>query len=172
MCQVGDAQKVNVPVEIDTIYFIHEIGDDTALRFIRFSWQVADGDNLAKYELSEERSREIESKLIELIEKEKLFLDCHLTLKQLSQKLGVNRNYISKTLSRSKYRSFYALINSYRLAYAQEMLRHYPTLKIECIAYDSGFSSARVFSQVFKREKGMSPTIFVKTLFFKRLQAN
>lgn len=67
MCQVGDAQKVNVPVEIDTICFIHEIGDDTALRFIRFSWQVAVGDNLAKYELSEEHSWEIESKLIELM---------------------------------------------------------------------------------------------------------
>lgn len=126
----------------------------------------------AKYKLSEERCQEIECKLIELIEKEKLFLDSHLTLEQLSQKLGVNRNYISKALSRSKYRSFYNLLNRYRLAYAQEILRHNPTLKIEYVAFDSGFSSAKVFSQVFKRNKGMPPSLFVKNPFFKELHAD
>lgn len=128
---------------------------------------TADDGGIIKYELSEERCKEIECKLIELIEKEKLYLDCHLTLRLLSQKLGVNRNYISKVLSHSKYRSFYALVNNYRLGYAQEALRHDPTLKIECVAFDSGFSSARVFSQVFKRYIGMTPSAFVRTLSLK-----
>lgn len=123
------------------------------------------GNNTAKYKLPEERCKEIESKLIELIEKEKLFLDSHLTLEQLSHRLGINRNYISETLSGSKHGSFYALINHYRLEYAQEMLRRDPTLKIEHVAFDSGFSSAGVLTQVFKRYRGMTPTAFVKTLY-------
>lgn len=123
------------------------------------------GNNTSKYKLSEERCKEIECKLIELIEKEKLFLDSHLTLEQLSQKLGINRNYISETLSGSKYGSFYALINHYRLEYAQELLRQDPTLKIEHVAYDSGFSSVGVLTQVFKRYRGMTPSAFAKTLF-------
>lgn len=128
--------------------------------------------NIAKYKLSEERCKEIECKLIELIEKEKLFLDSHLTLDQLSQQLSVNRNYISETLSRSKHKSFYTLINTYRLEYAQEMLRQDPTLKLEHVAYDSGFSSMNVFSQVFKRYLDISPSVFVKTLKYTQNKQN
>lgn len=125
-----------------------------------------------QYKLSEERCKEIECSLIELIEKEKLYLDCHLTLKRLSQKLGVNRNYISRALSQSKYMSFYTLINSYRLVHAQEILQHNPTLRIEYVAFDSGFSSARVFSQIFKRYKGIPPCVFVKALSSKDYTQN
>lgn len=125
---------------------------------------IGTNNNVAKYKLSEERCREIEARLIELIEKEKLFLNSHLTLDQLSQKLAVNRNYISEVIARSKYGSFYTLINTYRLAYAQEILRQNPTLKIEHVAFDSGFSSVSVFSQVFKRYQEITPSAFVKTL--------
>lgn len=122
------------------------------------------GNNVAKYKLSQERCKEIEFRLIELIEKEKLYLNCHLTLDQLSQQLGVNRNYVSETLSRSKQGSFYILVNNYRLEHAQQMLRQDPTLKLEHVAFDSGFSSMNVFSQVFKRYRGMAPSSFVKAL--------
>lgn len=114
------------------------------------------------YKLPEKRCKEIECKLIGLIEKEHLFLDSHISIAQLAQKMGINRNYISEAIARSKYGSFYSLINSYRIAYAQEMLQHDPRLKIEHVAIDSGFSSASVFSQVFKRSSGMPPSTFVK----------
>lgn len=130
------------------------------------------GNSVIKYKLSGERCKEIECKLIESIEKEKLFLDSHLTLDQLSQQLGVNRNYVSETLSRSKYGSFYTLINTYRLEYAQEMLRQDPTLKLEHVALDSGFSSMNVFSQVFKRYREMAPSAFVKTLLADKYTQN
>lgn len=121
-------------------------------------------NNVIKYKLSEKRCKEIECKLIRLIEKEKLFLDSHITIAQLAQKMGINRNYISETIVRSKHGSFYSLINSYRLTYAQEMLQQNPKLKIEHVAIDSGFSSASVFSQVFKRNSGVPPSTFVKAL--------
>lgn len=121
-------------------------------------------NNVIKYKLSEKRCKEIECKLIRLIEKEKLFLDSHITIAQLAQKMGINRNYISETIVRSKHGSFYSLINSYRLAYAQKMLQQNPKLKIEHVAIDSGFSSASVFSQVFKRNSGVPPSTFVKAL--------
>lgn len=117
-----------------------------------------------KYKLSVERYSEIESKLIELIEKEMLFLDSHLNLDQLAQKMGINRNYISEVISRSDYGSFYMLINSYRIEYAQDILRKKPTMKIKNVAYDSGFSSVSIFSQVFKRYKKITPSEFAKTL--------
>lgn len=129
-------------------------------------------NNITKYKLSEKRCREIEKKLIGLIEQEKLFLDCHLTLDQLSQHLGMNRNYLSETLSRSKEGSFYNLINNYRLKYAQQILRQDPTLKLEHVAFDSGFSSINVFSQVFKRYSKMSPSSYVKALLSEKYTQN
>lgn len=124
---------------------------------------IGSDDTATKHKLSDERCGEIECRLIELMENERLFLDSHLTLKQLSQKLGVNRNYTSEVVVRSKYGSFYTLINSYRLQYAQDMLRQNPTLRIEHVAYDSGFSSLSLFSQVFKRYRGVPPSTFIKT---------
>lgn len=121
-------------------------------------------DRANKYKLSEVRCREIEVKLFEMIEKEELFLDSHLTIDQLSQKLGVNKNYVSEVMSRSSQGSFYMVINNYRLGYAIEMLRKNPGLKIEHVALDSGFSSVSVFSQIFKRYKKISPSEFVKVL--------
>lgn len=119
-------------------------------------------ESRSNYKLSEERCREIEGRLIELIERERLFLNSHLTLEQLSIQLGVNRNYLSETISRSQYGSFYTLINTYRLEFAQQILKQNPTLKLEHVAYDSGFSSVSVFSQVFKRYIGIAPSLFVK----------
>lgn len=128
----------------------------------------ADNDNVPKYKLSDERCREIEDKLIELIEKERLFLDSHLTLDQLSQEVGINRNYLSEVIVRSKHGSFYSLINGYRIACAQGMLCQNPALKIEHVALDSGFSSVSVFSQVFKRYRGIVPSRFVKILLAEK----
>lgn len=130
---------------------------------------ISSVDNSKRYKLSEERCAEIEYKLIELMEKEKLFLDSHLTLDQLSQRLGVNRNYISEVLSRSNKESFYTLINTYRLECAKEILRQDPTLKIEHVAYDSGFSSVSAFSQVFKRYMNIAPSAFVKAVLSDKM---
>lgn len=125
---------------------------------------IETGNITSRYKLSEQRCKEIELKLLGLIETESLFRDSHLTLDQLSQKLGINRSYVSEILSRSKYGSFYTLINSYRLAYAQQKLRQDPKLKIEHVAFDSGFSSVSLFSQVFKRYNDITPGEFAKTV--------
>lgn len=117
-----------------------------------------------KYKLSEARCKTIDNQLIALMEQERPFLDSHLTLEQLALRLGVNRNYISEVISRSGRRSFYTLINSYRLEYAEGMLRRDPTLKIEHVAFDSGFSSMSLFSQLFKQHKGVPPSLFAKRI--------
>lgn len=125
------------------------------------------GRDSSKYKLTEERCKELEEKLIEMIEQEKIYLDSHLTVDQISKKLNTNRNYISEVIVRSDYGSFYTLVNFYRLKYAEEMLRRDPKIKIEHVAFDSGFSSVSVFSQVFKRYRGVSPSAFTKSLSSK-----
>lgn len=125
---------------------------------------LTDAEANSKYKLSAERCSDIERDLTEMIEGEQMFLDSHLTLDDLAHRVGVNRNYISEAISRGKHGSFYTMINFYRLQHAESMMRRDPTLKMEYIAMDSGFSSISLFSQVFKRYKGVPPSIFVNRL--------
>lgn len=125
---------------------------------------LTDSKNRSKYKLSEERCKELEQELFALIKQEKLFLDCHISVDQIAKRLNTNKNYISEIAVRSEYGSFYALINRFRLEYAEQMLRQDPSLKIEHVALDSGFSSGSVFAQVFKRYRGIPPKAFVKEL--------
>lgn len=125
---------------------------------------LTEAESNSKYKLTAERCTTIDINLTELIEREKIFLDSHLTLDNIAQRLGVNRNYLSEAISRGKHGSFYAMINFYRLQYAESMMRRDHTLKIEYIAMDSGFSSVSLFSQLFKRHYGVPPSLFVKRL--------
>lgn len=119
------------------------------------------------YKLSEGRCKELEQQLVALIKQENLFLDTHLRVDQIAKRLHTNKNYISEVTVRSEYGSFYALINTFRLEYAEEMLRQDPTLKIEHVALDAGFSSGNVFTQVFKRYRGIPPKAFIKDLLLR-----
>lgn len=118
-------------------------------------------DTTNKYRVSQERCDLIERQIIELITNEKLFLDEHLTSESISKKLGINRNYISEVIGRSKYGSFYNLVNNFRIEYACQMMKKDPNIKIGYIAIESGFSSNSIFSQTFKKHKGISPSQFL-----------
>jgi AraC-like DNA-binding protein len=61
--------------------------------------------------------------------------------------------------------SFYDLINRYRVAKAQELLRS-PTaahLNLLGVAMESGFKSKSVFNEVFKKNTGLTPSQFRST---------
>lgn len=117
--------------------------------------------SIAKHRLATDRCKAIEQMIIEKVQTEKLFLNSHLTIDILAQSLNTNKNYLSEALSRSEWGSFYSMINTMRIEYAIEKLSENVDLKIEYLAYESGFSSASVFSQVFKRYKGISPTQYM-----------
>lgn len=123
--------------------------------------ETVKNQSTTKHRLSAERCKDIERLIVETMRTEKLFLDSHLTIDAITQKLNTNKNYLSEALSRSEWGSFYSMINSMRIEYAIELLKQNPQTKIEYIAYESGFSSASIFSQVFKRYKGVSPTQYI-----------
>jgi len=75
--------------------------------------------------------------------------------------MHINRNYLSEVIARSKYQSFYKLINTMRIEHACEMLKTDSTAKLEQIAISSGFSSGSAFSQVFKRIMDISPKEYI-----------
>lgn len=115
-----------------------------------------------KHRLTEEQRKELETKMIDLIKGEKLYLEDHFTMSDLLKRMNTNKTYLSEVISHSEYGSFYQLINILRIDYACHMLEEKSSLKMEQVAIASGFSSGSAFSQVFKRIKGVSPSEFLR----------
>ncbi len=117
-----------------------------------------------KYRLSEKYCRETEQKLVEIIRSKSLYLEEHITMNDLIDIMHINRNYLSEVIARSKYQSFYKLINTMRIEHACELLKNDTTAKLEQVAIVSGFSSGSAFSQVFKRIMDVSPKEYIQQI--------
>ena len=125
----------------------------------------------SNYRLTEEVSKEMEKQLLVLLREDKIFLEKNLTMGDLAQRMNTNRNYLSEVIGRSPYKTFYHLINTFRIEYACEMISDNPMEKLEQVAIASGFTSGSAFSQVFKRIKNMPPKAFLQSLKINKKHA-
>ena len=92
------------------------------------------------------------------MEEKKPYLNPDFQLNDLRAVLPMNRTYLSQFVNSEYGCSFYMLVNRYRIAEAKRLMTEQPDLKIQDIADRCGFSSRRVFSQIFTRETGTTPT--------------
>ncbi len=115
-----------------------------------------------KNKLPIERRNRIADKLRALMKGEKLYRDPDLTLRKLSDAIGVSTHHVSETLREEIGQNFYDYINSCRIAEACALLKSTSDATID-IAYAVGFNSRSTFSAAFKKHKGGSPANFRKT---------
>ena len=92
------------------------------------------------------------------LEKDKPYLNPDFQLMDLRQVLPLNRSYLSRFINTEYGCSFYQWVNGLRIKEAQRLMTEQPDLKIQDIADRCGFSSRRVFSRIFTRETGTTPT--------------
>ena len=118
----------------------------------------------AKHRLSDKYCHDTEKKLVDTIRKQKLYLEEHFTMSDLTDIMLINKNYLSEVIARSKYKSFYKLINTMRIEHACQILKDDPTAKLEQVALASGFLSGSAFSQVFKRLMNVSPKEYINNV--------
>ncbi|MBD5358799.1 MAG: helix-turn-helix transcriptional regulator [Bacteroides sp.] len=88
------------------------------------------------------------------------------TLYQLAEILDINRTYLSQVINETGGSNFKTLLNSYRILEACrrfEDVETYGGQTIEAIGQSVGFLSRRNFGIAFKKETGLSPSVFVKT---------
>jgi AraC-like DNA-binding protein len=72
--------------------------------------------------LLNEEEKALETKIISLIEKENLYLEPTINLEYLASRIGKSRHQVSKIINAKGDRSFYDLINWYRVKHLQKML--------------------------------------------------
>lgn len=98
------------------------------------------------------------TRIIQLMDGQKPYLDSSLKLQDVADLLGTNRTYISDTIKTATGQSFTQFVNTYRVDYAKTLLRNAPDKKISAIATESGFSSEASFFRTFKAVVGTTPS--------------
>ncbi|WP_299409965.1 AraC family transcriptional regulator [uncultured Roseobacter sp.] len=113
-----------------------------------------------KYEksaLDDDRLQRIARKVEAAMAKDILYRDPNLSLWDLAKHIGVTSHYVSQALNTHLNKSFFDLVNGWRIKDAIEQLNATDET-ILAIAYDVGFNSRSAFYKAFKRETGQTPS--------------
>lgn len=115
---------------------------------------------------SEEELNALKADLIDCIENDKPYLEEDLNLSTLAQRLGTSDKKLSTLLNKYMNTTFYDLINSYRVNSVKKKIgsSEFDGLTLLGIAYESGFKSKTSFNRIFKKETGLSPSEYKKSL--------
>lgn len=103
------------------------------------------------------QSRGVQTELIQKIT-EYILENCggELTLERMAQQLGYSKYHISHIISSYFHCNYRTLVNSCRIAVAEEQLTH-SKKSISAIMYDCGFQNQSTFNRVFLKHTGITP---------------
>ncbi len=104
---------------------------------------------------------------LEKFEKSKKYIKNEVSLTWLATFAGTNTKYLSEILNQNKGKTLSAYINGLRIEYIINLLYNEPkyrSYKISYLGKLCGFSSREVFSVVFKKETGITPSYFIENL--------
>lgn len=87
-----------------------------------------------------------------------------LTLPQLAQALQVSVNQLSQAINQAGQQNFYELINHHRVVAACRLLvdPKHQHLSVSGIGYEVGFRSKSTYYAAFRRECGITPSVYRK----------
>lgn len=123
----------------------HRALDENALEGESLDFLAEDKAGAAAYEnLSAEWKDEIIQLIRQKVEREKAYLDSHLSLKTLSQACNMNRTYVSQVLS-EQFGGFFTYVNQCRLAHAEAYKVSHPKADVDEVALASGFNSRQSY---------------------------
>lgn len=130
-------------------------------------YQKKSRKRLEKYKtsaLQPEKVDEVVPKLVRLMEEERLFLDPDLTLRDLSQRLRIHYNHLSRIINERFGLNYNDFINRYRIEEAKKKLTDEEQREstILDILLSTGFYSKSVFNTAFKKFTGITPSEYRK----------
>lgn len=105
-------------------------------------------------------------KILELLEKAKVYEDPELSLTQVAKHLGTNPSLLSKVINQGFQLNFNDFINNYRIEAVKDKLKagEQKTQTLLGIAYDCGFNSKATFNRAFKKVTAVSPKEWMEKL--------
>lgn len=118
----------------------------------------------SKARFAGEQVKVLKSRIVALMEDEKVYLDNELSLPQLAKMMNISTHDLSYLLNHGFNKNFFQFVNAYRVQEAKRLMLSdkYKHLNILGIAYSSGFNSKTTFNISFKKETDLSPTQFLQ----------
>jgi len=121
------------------------------------------GHKYADSPVDEQLSQKMMTELIEIIERDRPYLDNDLGLSDLAELSGFSQHHLSQVINQSSGSNFYEFINQYRVTHAAMMFREDTKASITSVAFEAGFNNRVSFNNAFKRRFGMTPSAYRKT---------
>ncbi|MCP4137726.1 MAG: AraC family transcriptional regulator [bacterium] len=119
-------------------------------------------DRYKRSRLEGVETNELHDRLVELMEKEKVFADEEISLSDLADELTITPHQLSQFLNERLSLNFYSFINQYRVKEAMIMLIEEPDRTILSVAHAVGFNSKSSFYDAFSRFTGKTPSQYRK----------
>lgn len=108
-----------------------------------------------------EKSKQLFSRLKEIIEFKKLYLKSNLTITILSALLKTSKKYLSSAINYHSGMNVQQFINAYRIAEAVRIITEQGIENgVDDIVHRSGFNSRSTFYRVFTEVTGITPIEF------------
>jgi len=130
----------------------------------------ADAPKYARSALSEQAVRQLVARLEAHLAEERPYLDGSLRLADVARSVRATTHHLSQAINQALGRSFFDVVNEYRVDEAQRLLadpdRDGHT--ILAIAYDAGFNTKSAFNAAFKKRTGQTPSAYRKALLSAR----
>ncbi|MDH5721649.1 MAG: helix-turn-helix domain-containing protein [Spirochaetia bacterium] len=109
----------------------------------------------------------LEKTLLNLIQKEKIYLNKKLSLKVLAKKLGISIYQTSELINVRFKKNSNDFINHYRVQQAMKLMKKKSNMDTSQICYKSGFNTYSSFLRAFQKETESSPDNWRKNQFNK-----
>ncbi len=150
-----------ITMEGDSAGRIEDYYRDPSLKSLQPGSAVR-GQRYAKSGLSQAGLRAVLARLINAMEKDRLYLDSQLSLPQLSEQLGCSINHLSQAINEGHGVSFFDYVNRYRVQEATRILSREGGVapSILDVALAAGFNSTSTFYAAFKKATGQTPAQF------------
>ncbi len=99
------------------------------------------------------------NRLSQKIREDRLFLQKDLTIRNLSQQLGINEKEFSSLINTHTQKNFYHYINQFRVEEFKRLLKTEKAqhLSLLGLSEEAGFHSKSTFYSVFKSSEGITP---------------
>lgn len=96
------------------------------------------------------------------MDNDRLYLDPQLTIRNVSEKIGIQSRHISQIINAELKRNFYDFVNFYRVEDFKRKVvdPKYDNLTLLGIAKESGFQSGSAFNAAVKKHTGRMPSDF------------
>ncbi|KAB1158999.1 AraC family transcriptional regulator [Tenacibaculum aiptasiae] len=104
--------------------------------------------------------------MLEIMEREKLYLDGNLNLRLLSEKVNIKERQLSKLIKTHTKKNFYHFVNQFRVQEFKKLVASPKAAQLSLLglAQEAGFSSKSTFYTAFKNLEGVTPKQYQESL--------